>query len=445
MLKKLLNALLIFICILANGQDLSSKHSDKMLKINDLVQLNRLSDAENLVLELLPIQNLDQNFYKNAEIVLDNAQIYATSIDNKMLSLNNLIKVYDLYDLNFSINKNRNTVKKALLLYDNKMSDNNTIFRLLDAKFKTNKTDFVNAKEINLYFKLFYESKFKSRIPENINEFIETYVLVNEQIFEKQNQINIKLSNDRFSENQIKNLQIENLALELTNKNIQSYTDSYLSCENLSDYCRSNLEKNANNDSWLKILTEKLFQKNCFSNEIFNKLAFQSNKFNVTSKSCLYLGYSYLNNNQKENALQFFNEAADLEFNVVQKANIYYTIATNVFGINNKQQSVNYLEKAIATNNKFGLPYIYLAELYKNCGEECFKNDFEIKALNLLIFETYKKAIIADSDLEKQIKNLMIETKKNTPNNLDIKKAKMVGKTITIGCWINKSIEIPRK
>ncbi len=445
MLKKLLHVLVIFICFLANGQDLSYKHSDKMLKINDLVKLNRLSDAENLVLELLTVENLDENFYKNAEKVIDNSQLYATTTDKKKSALSDLVKIYDFYDLNFPKNKNRNTVKKALLLYDNKMSENNTVFRLLDAKFRTNKTDFVNAKEINLYFKLFYESKFKSRNPENINEFIETYVLVNEQMLENQNKTNIKLSNDKFSENEIKNLQIEKIAIELTNKNIQSYTDSYLSCENLSDYCRSNLEKHTNNDSWLKILTEKLFQKNCFSNEIFNKLAFQSNKFNVTSKSCLYLGYSYLNNNQKEKALQFFNEAADLEFNVVQKANIYYTIATNVFGINNKQQSVNYLEKAIATNNKFGLPYIYLAELYKNCGEECFKNDFEIKALNLLIFETYKKAIIADSDLEKQTKNLIIETKKNTPNNLDIKKAKMVGKTITIGCWINKSIEIPRK
>lgn len=445
MLKILLHALVIFICFLANGQDLSDKYSSKMLKINDLVQLNRLADAENLVLELLPIQNLEQNFYKNAEKVLDNAQLYAASIDNKILSLSNLIKVYDLYDLNFSKNKNRNSVKKALLLYDNKMSDNNTIFSLLDAKFKTNKTDFVNAKEINLYFKLFYESKFKSKVSENINDFIETYVLVNEQIFENQNQINIKLANNKLSENEIKNLQIEKLALELTNKNVQSYTDTYLSCENLSDYCRSNLEKNSNNDSWLKILTEKLFQKNCFSNDIFNKLALQSNKLNITSKSCLYLGYGYLNNNQKEKALQFFNEAADLEVNAVEKANIYYTIATNVFGINNKQQSVNYLEKAIATNNKFGLPYIYLAELYKNGGEECFKNDFEKKALNLLIFETYKKAIITDSDLEKQTKNLMIEAKKNIPNYIEIKKAKMIGKTINIGCWINKSIEIPKK
>ena len=210
-------------------------------------------------------------------------------------------------------------------------------------------------------------------------------------------------------------------------------------------YYELNKEKNISNDYWLKSLTEKMFEKNCSAKDNFNKLAIQSHEINATSKSSYYLACSYLYKNDYEKAIQFFDESAEKETNLEEKAKIYYTIATTVFGINNKSKCKEYLEKAIETDSKFGQPYVFLSELYKSSIQECTKNDFEKKAFNWIIIDTYNKANIADTNLIRETEGLIAESLKNIPTKLEIKKAKMSDKQLTFDCWFRETILIPKK
>ncbi len=444
MIKKLLQALIIFGCLTLQSQDLNKICVEKMQKIDNLIKTESYFESEKIIDASLSCKNLDEIFFLNVEKTFYYLNLSSKS-DDKLKYINKLVETYDLYDANFPKNNNRNAVKKSVLLYDNKTKTNLEIFNVLDKTFKTKKTDFVNALEINLYFKLFVEIKKSFQTNNEINDLLDTFFEINLLINKNQIELNEKLSLENLSANDKKNLQNNILAFNITKKNINAQIARFLTCDNLSSYYESNKEKNVSNDYWLKSLTEKMFEKNCSAKDNFNKLTIQSHKINATSKSSYYLAFSYLYKNDYEKAIQFFDESAEKETNLEEKAKIYYTIATTVFGINNKSKCKEYLEKAIETDSKFGQPYVFLSELYKSSIQECTKNDFEKKAFNWIIINTYNKANIADPNLIRETEGLIAESLKNIPTKLEIKKAKMSDKQLTFDCWFRETILIPKK
>lgn len=444
MIKKLLQVIIIFGCLTLQSQDLNKICVEKMQKIDNLIKTESYFESEKVIDASLSCKNLDEIFFLNVEKTFNYINLSSKS-DDKLKYINKLVEIYDLYDANFPKNNNRNAVKKSVLLYDNKTKTNLEIFNVLDKTFKTKKTDFVNALEINLYFKLFVEIKKSFQTNNEINDLLDTFFEINLLINKNQIELNEKLSLENLSANDKKNLQNNILAFNITKKNINAQIARFLTCDNLSSYYESNKEKNVSNDYWLKSLTEKMFEKNCSAKDNFNKLTIQSHKINATSKSSYYLAFSYLYKNDYEKAIQFFDESAEKETNLEEKAKIYYTIATTVFGINNKSKCKEYLEKAIETDSKFGQPYVFLSELYKSSIQECTKNDFEKKAFNWIIINTYNKANIADPNLIRETEGLIAESLKNIPTKLEIKKAKMSDKQLTFDCWFRETILIPKK
>lgn len=444
MIKKLLQVIIIFGCLTLQSQDLNKICVEKMQKIDNLIKTESYFESEKVIDASLSCKNLDEIFFLNVEKTFNYINLSSKS-DDKLKYINKLVEIYDLYDANFPKNNNRNAVKKSVLLYDNKIKTNLEILNVLDKTFKTKKTDFVNALEINLYFKLFVEIKKSFQTNNEINDLLDTFFEINLLINKNQIELNEKLSLENLSANDKKNLQNNILAFNITKKNINAQIARFLTCDNLSSYYESNKEKNVSNEYWLKSLTEKMFEKNCSAKDNFNKLTIQSHKINATSKSSYYLAFSYLYKNDYEKAIQFFDESAEKETNLEEKAKIYYTIATTVFGINNKSKCKEYLEKAIETDSKFGQPYVFLSELYKSSIQECTKNDFEKKAFNWIIIDTYNKANIADPNLIRETEGLIAESLKNIPTKLEIKKAKMSDKQLTFDCWFRETILIPKK
>lgn len=436
--------IIIFGCLTLQSQDLNKICVEKMQKIDNLIKTESYFESEKVIDASLSCKNLDEIFFLNVEKTFNYINLSSKS-DDKLKYINKLVEIYDLYDANFPKNNNRNAVKKSVLLYDNKIKTNLEILNVLDKTFKTKKTDFVNALEINLYFKLFVEIKKSFQTNNEINDLLDTFFEINLLINKNQIELNEKLSLENLSANDKKNLQNNILAFNITKKNINAQIARFLTCDNLSSYYESNKEKNVSNEYWLKSLTEKMFEKNCSAKDNFNKLTIQSHKINATSKSSYYLAFSYLYKNDYEKAIQFFDESAEKETNLEEKAKIYYTIATTVFGINNKSKCKEYLEKAIETDSKFGQPYVFLSELYKSSIQECTKNDFEKKAFNWIIIDTYNKANIADPNLIRETEGLIAESLKNIPTKLEIKKAKMSDKQLTFDCWFRETILIPKK
>jgi tetratricopeptide (TPR) repeat protein len=164
----------------------------------------------------------------------------------------------------------------------------------------------------------------------------------------------------------------------------------------------------------------------------------------VTPQSAYYMALAATKQKKFPEAIRYYEESAQLEPNPLEKANIYYTLATGLSS-GDKSKSKEYLNNALTFDPKMGKAYLFLAQSYSNSKEECGKTDFEKKAVIYLAIQTVKKAGVADPKLKPTADKMEADFKSQSLTQEEIKKSKMNGKSLTIGCWINETITFPSK
>ena len=92
-----------------------------------------------------------------------------------------------------------------------------------------------------------------------------------------------------------------------------------------------------------------------------------------------------------------------------------------------------------------GKAHLFLAQLYANSAKDCGKTDFEKKAVYYLALQTAQKAGIAEPRLKPSSDKAVKDFEAQSLTPAEISKAKMNGKSLTIGCWINETITFPSK
>ena len=423
------------------------------LNVQNLISEKNYIEATKIVDQTLKIcPKPKEQFLLNAEKLYNINLLAERNQATKIEIVKSLINVFDVYDKKFPLNENGNGIKKATLLFDNNLGTKQEIYYLLDKNFNSKKPDFTNPKLFYIYFD-YYLNEAKNSKTINSDKIISKYIAVNSKNIEIQKEFKNQLELLSAKQKTETLSDLENNALKQNNDNLLAYQtiqnatkkllQPYLTCSSVNNYATALYEENKNNDAWLKFVSEELFTKFCLSSEMFLKVAQQSNLINSTSKSSFYLGYLLNFKNKTTESEQYFNQSADLETNIVEKANVYYTLATTIFGISNKQKSVEYLQKSIALNPNSGKAYLFLAQLYESSIDECTKTDFEKKAINWLIAKTIEKAGIAEPYLKDSVTKQAEAYLAKVPNKTEILKSRLAGKTLTFDCFMNETIAIP--
>jgi hypothetical protein len=437
-------------------QDNSKKCLENAQNITALIESKNFNEAEKTWNDLnKKCTNLKENFYQNGEKILENKIQNANTIDEKKIAAQQLIQLYIQYSQKFPANKNGNNTKKALLLSYYNLGTNNEILAALDQDFKNDYKNFNQPEALYLYYNSFINQYKSSKNTISVDNLISKNIEIAQKIASETNAINQKiavLTTKQKSETLtgIENTNLKNynenlIALNNVSQGIQSLVASYITCENLYNYCNSEFENNQNDSSWLDNLSEKLFANSCYSNPILEKIVQKSYENSASAKSTLYLGYIYLKKNNTEKATDLFNEAADKTLDNNQKAEIYYTIATVVFGLNDKQKAFEYSNKALAIDPTLAKVYLYQVQLIESGMDECKTTAFEQKAIYWLLAQTIEKAAIANKMYEKSSKAKAANYLKKAPTKAETEAAAFKeGDKITFNCWINQSLEIPK-
>ncbi|ELR68698.1 hypothetical protein C900_05881 [Fulvivirga imtechensis AK7] len=137
-------------------------------------------------------------------------------------------------------------------------------------------------------------------------------------------------------------------------------------------------------------------------------------------------------------AIKYFNEAINATNDKSKKAQVYYDIAARM-SQNNKPEARNYAEKALQTDPEFKKAYKLIGDLYFNSFNDCKEEKSMVsdRAIYWLAYDMYQKS----GDQE-----AMNNAAGQFPTMSDIfTENKEEGKTISIGCWINKSTTIRRR
>lgn len=350
----------------------------------------------------------------------------AVNDTDKLSLVREKMTLYDQYNKNFPSSTVDFEASKAMILYENKIDAKDEIFTLLNNGFLKASSSITNASAIYLYISLCYE-KYKEGNKGFTSELmIEKYTLATTMLTQ---------------------LQVSNPSKEQEYKTAQGGINALLpdvvTCNILSSYYEKNYPANQDNQDWLTngllILSEK-----CSAKLVFHQLVAKLYAKTVSAQSTYFMALSATNQKKFKEAIYFYNEYATLETNPIKKAAVYYQLGTGLES-GDKSKSKEYLNKALLLDPKMGKAYLFLAQIYSYSTEECSTTDFEKKAIIYLASQTAKKAGELEPKLLPTATKLEADFKSSTLTHDDIKKAKLNGKSLTIGCWINETITFPPK
>ena len=368
---------------------------------------------------------------ENNIIYTDGVQILQYKIENASTSeekeklVRDVLKLYDQYYKNFPLLAADYEVKKGMTLVDNKIDSKEEIFNLLDTGFSKSAASVTSANAIYTYFVLYLE-KFKSGDSKiTSNSVLDKYTLVNSLLL------------------QLQNAHPEQKEYTTAHRAINKQIKELATCENLSDFYTKNFETNKENSDWLTTALISLSGQ-CASKPIFLSLAERLYAIKATAQSSNFMALANVNQRKIPEAIKFYNESAELQTNPIEKAKIYYTLASGLES-GDGAKSKELLNKALALDPKMGKAYLFLAQLYTNNAKECGKTGFEKKAIVYLAIETNKKAAIAEPRLKPTVDKINESLLSKSLTSAEISKEKMNGKSVTIGCWINETVAFPSK
>nr|WP_294774012.1 hypothetical protein [uncultured Flavobacterium sp.] len=365
------------------------------------------------------------------QVYTDGLSILQYKIDNasaeqKEKLVRDVLALYDQYHVNFTDKTADYEVNKAMALHDNKIEAKEEIFNLLDSGFTKASGSITNANAIYTYFSLCFE-KYKAGDQKYTADLVlDKYTLTNFMLTKLQNS-----NTDKADTYKTAQRGINALAKELVN------------CNNLSSYYEKNFNLNKDNNEWITTALTNLSAK-CSATPIFATMAEKLYAVKSTSQSSYFMALANLRQRKFTEAIQFYNQAADLETNPQEKAKIYYTLATGLLA-NDMTKSKETLYKALQADPKLGRAYLFLAQLYSYAPEECGKTDFEKKAMYSLAVQTAKKAGVADPKLKPAADKMAEDFAPKALTQSEINNAKLNGKSYTIECWINETITFPAK
>lgn len=233
-------------------------------------------------------------------------------------------------------------------------------------------------------------------------------------------------------------------AARIARSNVDGYfiNSGAASCEDLEKIYAPKIEENKNNIEYLNKVIALMGMLKCTNQDAYLAASEYALAIEPTAKAAMGCGYRYFKKGEIEKAMDFFNQAIDLETSSTNKADMYYKVGTIYLGINQPAKAREYARKAIGLNSKFGDPYILIAQCYVSAPK--WNND---DVLNGCVYyaaiDKLNRAKAVDPTVKEQANKLISQYSKYTPSVDELfMRGYSKGKSITIGGWINETTTI---
>lgn len=341
--------------------------------------------------------------------------------------------------------------KIGQLMFDQKLGTPADQFVVFDNAFKMDSKSFQNPKSIYTYFKLVVGMFDKGE--KNFQDLVDMYTTVTDKI---------ELENKYFS-GKVDALLVKEEAGTITGKEakrLKSY-NSFLSaygtisggvdkelgdradCDKLVPLFEKNFEANKTNITWLRSSANRLAGKDCADAPVFKRLVESFHSLEPSANTAYYLGILSSKKNDHAGAERFFNESASLHTENFEKAKVYYKLAVMNKKRGRKGAARTYANKALSAQPSFGKAYLLIAGMYASSANSCGVTTFDKRATFWLAAKIAEKAGKVNGSLKTAAGQTAANYRAKAPTKQDIFTSGKSGQTITIGCWINKTVKVP--
>lgn len=394
--------------------------------------------------------------YTHGEKILD-YKIEKSTGSEKVAFINDLVKLWEERGKYFASKtpKGQYMAKACQLQYDYRKELSMTeeeLYSCFDTAYKTDIKTFTNPKSLYTYFSLMvdlYDTKKKSAqdlfnkyddISEKIELEIKNYTqLLNKFVPKGDEEVQLSAKDKR----RVKSYTSYVVAYNKIAGSVDSKLGERANCENLIPLYTRDFEEFKNDGVWLQRTMNRMFTKECTDDPLFVKIVEQKNAIEPNASTAYYLGILKDKEGKSNEALNYYNQAVDLETESYERAKILNRIASKFRKKGSYGKARSYYKKALGQNPSLGSAYIAIAQMYAKSAKNCGTDNFSKRAVYWLAAQEARKAARVDASLKSASARTVANYMAKAPTKSEIFSAARDGETIKIGCWIGRSVKVP--
>jgi len=225
--------------------------------------------------------------------------------------------------------------------------------------------------------------------------------------------------------------------------NCEALVEPYISCEDLINIYRPKFDENKADLDLLKRITGALSKKECVKDPLFFEATKELHKLEPTAQSAYLMGKMNVELNKYGEAVTYLKEAIELFENDLDKTKAYMLLGESYKNLGQLSAARNQFMKVTEIKPNDGKPYIFIGDMYYSSAKDCM--DRELKVSYWAAADKYYKAKQVDTTAAIiDVANQKINSAYGQfPDNESIFFHDLeVGKSYSVGCWIQESTTI---
>ena len=233
-------------------------------------------------------------------------------------------------------------------------------------------------------------------------------------------------------------------ASRISKSNIDAYfiNSGAASCEDLSKIYAPTLEANKENIEYLNKVLSVMSMLKCTNEDTYLTAAEYALAIEPTASAAMGCGSRYYKKGEIDKAIEFFDQAIELEASITTKAELCYKVGLIQYSLNNYAKARAYANKALSFNSKYGQPHILIAQCY-GAANKWSEDDLMNGCTYFLCLDRLDRAKAVDPSVKREADKLFAIYSKHTPKIEDLfMRGYEAGNVINIGGWINESTKI---
>ena len=342
----------------------------------------------------------------------------------------------------------------AQLRYDNKIGTKEELYNAFDKVYTEDRENFTSPKGLYAYFDLMVEMQDAG--DRELQDVFDNYDKVMEKIEEEENDAAERLAPLLKKQEEGEELtskekkQIEYAEINLKNYNlvkgsINAKLGARADCDNLIPLYKKDFEAKKSDVSWLQNANARLSAKDCTEDPLFFQVSEALHQLEPSANSAYSLGQLAEADGDRAKALEYYNEAAELEEDPNDQARIYYRIATNYKERGSFSQARNYYRKALEAKPSLGNAYLQISNMIAQSANNCGETTFDKRAVYWLAADYAARAARVDPSIASNANQTATAYRGRAPQKSDVfQGGRSAGEAIQIGCWIGETVRIPQ-
>ena len=452
-----------FVLLAYNSEIYSKSSLDCMSNLSIFAEYAKVKNYDSAYEPWVAVKNecpdLNSAIYIYGERILKDF-IKKNKGGDKVRYQNDLISLYDEWLKYFPKTKSgKSQVGKILAikgqsLVDYKLAPNKDIYEVFDQAFQTDKNSFTSPKGLYNYFKVYFnlykEEGSGVKLEQLFNkyeELVEKFEFEMGAYSKKLDLLLNKIDNDDpLTSRETKNkrvYEVNMVACSTYLNNLNAIIAKESTCENLIPLYRKSFDDFKSDPVWLNRAASRMDSKECSDDPLFVELVEALHSLNPSANSAYYLGLLNDKKGDSQTAIKFYNESIELETDNIKKAKTLYKIALKFKKSKQFSKSRTYANRALSYQPSLGSAYLLIANLYASSANNCGNTQFDKRAVYWLAAKQARRAASVDASIRKTANRTALSYEGRAPSKTDIFTEGRAGETISVGCWIGKSISVP--